>query len=88
MKVYLGLGTNLGDKESNLHVAVRKIQLVLGDNGKSDDGLKFIKDVKVAAKDVFVGNVEDVMDLPEKRYEINPEALHKIESYKAIAPGL
>lgn len=66
----------------------RKIQLVLGDNGKSDDGLKFIKDVKVAAKDVFVGNVEDVMDLPEKRYEINPEALHKIESYKAIAPGL
>ena len=25
MKVYLGLGTNLGDKEANLHAAVRKI---------------------------------------------------------------
>ncbi len=25
MKVYLGLGTNLGDKEANLHAAVQKI---------------------------------------------------------------
>ena len=32
MRVYLGLGTNLGDKESNLHVAVRKI------NERADDG--------------------------------------------------
>lgn len=30
MRVYLGLGTNLGDKESNLHVAVRKINERIG----------------------------------------------------------
>ena len=31
MKVYLGLGTNLGDKESNLHAAVRKINERIGE---------------------------------------------------------
>lgn len=31
MRVYLGLGTNLGDKESNLHVAVRKINERIGE---------------------------------------------------------
>ena len=68
----------------------QKIQLVLGDNGKSDAeaSLKFIKDTKVVAKDIFVGNVEDVIDLPEKKYEINPAALLNIESYKKIGPGL
>lgn len=30
MKVYLGLGTNLGDKELNLHVAVEKINERIG----------------------------------------------------------
>lgn len=30
MKVYLGLGTNLGDKEKNLHDAVRKIGEQIG----------------------------------------------------------
>lgn len=30
MRVYLGLGTNLGNKESNLHVAVRKINERIG----------------------------------------------------------
>ena len=68
----------------------QKIQLVLGDNGKSDAevSLKFIKDTKVVAKDIFVGSVEDVIDLPEKKYEINPGALLNIESYKKIGPGL
>ena len=68
----------------------QKIQLVLGDNGKSDAeaNLKFIKDTKVVAKDIFVGSVEDVIDLPEKKYEINPAALLNIESYKKIGPGL
>lgn len=68
----------------------QKIQLVLGDNGKSDAeaSLKFIKDTKVVAKDIFVGSVEDVIDLPEKKYEINPAALLNIESYKKIGPGL
>lgn len=27
MKVYLGLGTNLGDKEANLHTAVQQINM-------------------------------------------------------------
>lgn len=31
MKVYLGLGTNLGDKEANLHSAVRKINERIGE---------------------------------------------------------
>lgn len=68
----------------------QKIQLVLGDNGKKDEeaDLKFIKDTKVLAKDIFVGNVEDVIDLPEKSYSINSAALRNIESYKRIAPGL
>lgn len=30
MKVYLGLGTNLGDKEQNLHTAVQKIEKRIG----------------------------------------------------------
>lgn len=66
----------------------QKIQLVLGDNAKKDeDGdIKFIKDEKVVAKDIFVGNVEDVIDLPEKSYSINSKALLNIESYKKIAP--
>ena len=38
----------------------QKIQLVLGDNAKSDDSLKFIIDEKVVAKNIFKGNVEDV----------------------------
>lgn len=31
MKVYLGLGTNLGDKEANLHAAVREINERIGE---------------------------------------------------------
>lgn len=31
MNVYLGLGTNLGDKEANLHAAVRKINERIGE---------------------------------------------------------
>lgn len=30
MKVYLGLGTNLGDKEANLHTAVQQINMRIG----------------------------------------------------------
>ena len=68
----------------------QKIQLVLGDNGKSDadEKLKFIKDIKVVVKDIFVGNVEDIVDLAEKKYEINPDALLNVDSYKKIGPGL
>ena len=62
----------------------QKIQLVLGDNAKSDDRLKFILDEKVVAKNIFNGNVEDVIDLPEKRYSINKVAFGNIKSYKEI----
>ena len=66
----------------------QKIQLVLGDNAKMEEDLKFIKDVKVVAKNIFAGNVEDVIDLPEKRYVINRDAFYNIGSYKMIAPEL
>lgn len=62
----------------------QKIQLVLGDNAKSSDDLKFILDKKVVAKRIFKGNVEDVIDLPEKRYTINKDAFGNINSYKEI----
>ena len=62
----------------------QKIQLVLGDNAKSDDRRKFILDEKVVAKNIFNGNVEDVIDLPEKRYSINKVAFGNINSYKEI----
>lgn len=62
----------------------QKIQLVLGDNGKSDNAHKFILDSDVKAKDIFKGNIADEIDLPEKKYAINSEAFSKIESYKEI----
>lgn len=62
----------------------QKIQLVLGDNSKSDDSLKFIRDEKVTVKNIFKGNVEDVIDLPEKKYSINSDAFWNINSYKEI----
>ncbi len=62
----------------------QKIQLVLADNAKSDDSLKFVLDKKVIAKNIFKGNVEDVIDLPEKQYSINRKAFENINSYKEI----
>ena len=62
----------------------QKIQLVLADNAKSDDNLKFVLDKKVIAKNIFKGNVEDVIDLPEKQYLINRKAFENINSYKEI----
>ena len=62
----------------------QKIQLVLGDNGKTDPSLKFILDETVKVKDIFKGNADDVIDLPEKKYSINKEAFANLESYKQI----
>ena len=62
----------------------QKIQLVLGDNGKQDPKTKFILDEEVKAKKIFKGHVEDVVDLPEKKYTINKDAFLNIESYKQI----
>lgn len=61
-----------------------KIQLVLGDNDKSDDGYKFILDKEVKVKSVFKGNPEEIVDLPEKKYEIQDEAFDDIQSYIEI----
>lgn len=61
-----------------------KIQLVLGDNKKSSDDIKFIIDEKVEVKDLFKQNTEDIMDLPERKYRINKEAFDNIESYREI----
>ena len=62
----------------------QKIQFVLGDNGKTNEAYKFIKDTDVVVKNIFKGSVDEVIDLPEKKYEINEEALNNIESYKEI----
>lgn len=64
-----------------------KIQLVLGDNSKSDDKYKFILDTKVQSKQVFKGNTVD-LDLPEKKYTIQNDAFDMIQSYKEIADSL
>ncbi|MDD5792115.1 MAG: AAA family ATPase [Erysipelotrichaceae bacterium] len=62
----------------------QKIQLVLGDNGKSDPDTKFILDEEVKVKNIFKGNAEDVIDLPDKKYTINADAFDNLESYKQI----
>lgn len=62
----------------------QKIQLVLGDNGKTDPSTKFILDEVVKVKNIFKGNADDVVDLPEKKYTINTEAFGNLESYKQI----
>lgn len=66
----------------------QKIQLVLGDNAKVDDSLKFVKNTPVVLKELFMGNVEDIVDEQEVKYEINHDAFGNIESYKQIAKGL
>lgn len=62
----------------------QKIQLILGDNGKTDPKTKFILDEEVKVKNIFKGNADDAIDLPEKKYSINKEAFSNIESYKQI----
>jgi hypothetical protein len=57
-----------------------KIQLVLGDNDKTDRAYKFILDEEV--KHVFKGNPD--IDLPEKKYTIQKNAFITAESYIQI----
>lgn len=61
----------------------QKIQLVLGDNGKTDDSLKFITDEKVVVRNIFKGRAEDVIDI-DRKYSINNAAFDNLESYKQI----
>ncbi len=65
-----------------------KIQLVLGDNGKSNDKYKFLLDEPIKVKNVFKGNPEDIDVLPEKRYRIQEGAFTRIQSYKEIGIDL
>lgn len=62
----------------------QKIQMVLGDNGKTVDSHKFILDQEVKVKEIFKGSVDYAIDLPEKTFRINPEAFFDINSYKEI----
>lgn len=64
-----------------------KIQLVLGDNKKSSDEYKFIKENPLDIRDIFNGDTSD-LDLPEQTYKLQIEALYKIKSYKEISKDL
>ena len=61
----------------------RKIQLVLGDNKKSDDKYRFIKRIPVPDK-LFKESIGELDDIPEYTYEINKSALLDIQSYIEI----
>ncbi|WP_260858122.1 AAA family ATPase [Bacillus sp. FJAT-22090] len=58
-----------------------KIQLILGDNAKSQS-TRFILNEKLNMKNVFVGKVS--LDLPEQSFNIQQEAFLKPESYIGI----
>lgn len=58
-----------------------KIQMILGDNDKSDNKIKFIVEERIDGS-VFRGKV-DISDFPP-RYWINEEAFNSIESYQQI----
>ena len=59
-----------------------KIQLILGDNNKSDEKYKFIVSKPMDLK-LFGGNV-DMSNFSEIRYELNKDAFDRIESYIEI----
>ncbi|CRK83014.1 McrB family protein [Neobacillus massiliamazoniensis] len=59
-----------------------KIQLVLGDNAKADNSLKFILDTGIKVSKLFKGNPD--IDLPEKKYAIQIDAFYRAESYIQI----
>ena len=61
-----------------------KIQLVLGDNAKSDDKYKIVLDSPIKIREVFKGNPEDIIDLPEKKYSVQNSALKYVETYREI----
>lgn len=65
----------------------QKIQLVLGDNDKTNEKFKFIADEIVKTEKIFNGkksSVEEMVDLPERKYFINKKAFDLIDSYKEI----
>ena len=63
-----------------------KIQLVLGDNEKSDNKYKFITKKEISAASIFNGSSIDYEDTSE--YSINDAAFYEINSYKEIFKDL
>ncbi len=61
-----------------------KIALVLGDDAKTQQDLKFITSKSVVPSDVFEGENNEYVDDLNISYEINEEALTNPESYKKI----
>ena len=61
----------------------KKIQLILGDNGKKDDSNKFICDKEIKIREIFNGDINDI-DVPNIKYSINDEAFYSIDSYLQI----
>ena len=59
-----------------------KIQLVLGDDDKSDKKYKFIADEDAEISDIFKSSPD--LDVKEKMYKINDEAFKYIQSYIEI----
>ena len=62
----------------------QKIQLVLGDNAKSDAAYQFIQAKETKANDIFKGAVSLDLDLPEYSYSINKNAFNEAQSYIQI----
>ena len=59
-----------------------RIQLVLGDNAKSDPAYQLIAGMPVKAKKLFKGMVD--IDLPEMEYHVQEGAFLYLESFAEI----
>jgi len=64
----------------------RKIQLVLGDNGKENPKHKFIVDLPGGREKIFGGNIDLQEFVPDVKYQINPDAFSTLASYIGIFP--
>ena len=60
-----------------------KIMLVLGDNGKENDGHKFILATETKSNAIFRGDTSDI-DIPDYSYRIQELAFKDIMSYIEI----
>ena len=61
-----------------------KIRLVLGDNAKENKDEQFIISETIIPKDVFEGDIDIDIDIPEKKYTIEDESFKTIKAYKNI----
>ncbi|WP_051197429.1 McrB family protein [Butyrivibrio sp. MB2005] len=64
-----------------------KIQLVLGDNGKSSSEYAFVKEEDYDLRKVFKGNPTsiDTLDISGRKYKVQMSACDYIQSYKEIS---